>query len=152
MEAKTCKIKTIDDAIGIFKEETHLDLETKKFSFSFIYSNLRYKEEDSILDLKHRIKGCNFYKDGDYYGSLVIDIDPEFEMINSAAYRGKHPGDKFKDFVEMEISITKKRTENNPEANFARSDINKIKFLGVNPESQTMKHGLAVDFLPLYER
>ncbi len=147
------EIKTLDDAINLIRQElkeVNLDLKERRFECSLGSSDeLRYKGEVIPLHNHHDVSGCEFYADGKPYSILVVDIDPDWGMLNSAAYFGHHPAFRG-DTMMMGINIAQPRKSDAPDVPLARTDSHKTVFLGVGPEAEKIDNCLAEVFLPKF--
>ena len=108
------------------------------------------KYGDSHAGRFHRIEGCDFFKDdGKYYGTLIVDFDPDWEKVNSVNYMST-------DFsvgglAMFGINITRPRTNEDPNAAFGRTDNHAVKFLGISSDGDKVDSGLAAAFMPRYK-
>src|SRR3989338_8461980 len=119
------EIKTLDDAIKLIRQEVNLDLEERRFEYDIGSSDeLKYAGEDIPMHNHHAVSGCEFYADGKPYSVLVVDIDPDWGMLNSPAYFGQHP--VFRGVaMQMGINIAQPIKSEAPDVPFARTDSHK---------------------------
>lgn len=147
------QIRSIDDAVKLFKEELGQlgrDLIERRFEFNLTAStDLRYGEANAPLSRYHEIKGCEFYKhDKSFLGTLVVDIDSDWEMLNSATYFGV--GLRSITQIMMGINITQPRTQKKSNVPFGRMDSHPLTFLGVEATAEKVSAGLSAVFVPRY--
>lgn len=149
MENVLPQIRTIDDAIQLIRKELDPNLEERRFEFNLgaCVGILKYREEREPVHRNHSISGCDFYKDGIYYGSLVVDIDPDWKRLNSADYQGQHPNINTVANPHMGVNIVEQRTTANPDVLLGRTDAHQTAFLGVSPKAEAVNSGLSAVFL-----
>jgi len=146
------QIRTLDDAIQLISKELDPNLAEKRFEFYLgaCVGILKYREEHEPVHCNHSISGCDFYKDGKYYGSLVVDIDPDWKMLNSADYQGQHPNINTVAHPHIGVNIVRQRTTTNPNVLLGRTDAHQTAFLGVSPKAEAVNSGLSAVFLRKY--
>jgi len=147
---KTIQTATnIDEVIALLRTELEEKLTERKFDFYLdAVRGLNYGENRA--GRLHQIEGCDFYtSNGDHYGTLVVDFDPDWERVNSANYMDlSQPS-----FPKMYgINIVKPRTNENPNGDFGRTEGHEEIFLGISSNAEKVDSGLSAAFMPRYKK
>ena len=156
-------LRTLDDAVSVFRDEISEDykrynLKEREFENSISPPGVSILVRDVKLGLSnHNIRGCEFYSNdrGGIYGTLIVDIDPDYNLITAASYYGIRSNTPVKT-THMGINMLPESMEllrKDPDAkvSFGRVDSHKVPFLGILGHTQFVDDGILSIFVRRYD-
>lgn len=141
-------MRSIDDVVSRFKSEVGRVLVERRYTHDLSAACHQLSFCSQPLDVHHEVVGCEFYLNGRPYGVIVADFDPDYGLLNSANYLGRHSNNQI-GIVQLGINLKGKRNST-PEVGFARTDSWNFPFLGVEQGGALVDQGFTAIFLPLH--